>query len=88
MIDEAHEGVDTYRTDVAFDHIQRSFTLHLSGTPFKAIANDKFPEAAIFNWTYADEQKAKRTSGATPLQMITGGRKRILPLIRRGRTPP
>lgn len=59
VIDEAHEGVDTYKSDVAFDHIKRKFTLHLSGTPFKALANDKFPEAAIFNWTYADEQKAK-----------------------------
>ena len=60
IIDEAHEGVDTFKTDVAFDHIRRKFTLHLSGTPFKAIANEKFPEEAIFNWTYADEQKAKR----------------------------
>jgi superfamily II DNA or RNA helicase len=60
IIDEAHEGVDTLKTDVAFDHIKRKFTLHLSGTPFKAIANEKFPEDAIFNWTYADEQKAKR----------------------------
>ncbi len=60
VIDEAHEGVDTYRTDVAFDHINRKFTLHLSGTPFKAIANDKFPKGAIYNWTYADEQAAKR----------------------------
>ena len=59
IIDEAHEGVDTYKTDVAFDHIKRKFTLHLSGTPFKAIANEKFPEDAIFNWTYADEQQAK-----------------------------
>jgi len=60
VIDEAHEGVDTYKTDVAFDHIKRKYTLHLSGTPFKALANDKFPENAIFNWTYADEQSAKR----------------------------
>lgn len=60
VIDEAHEGVDTYKTDVAFDHIKRKFTLHLSGAPFKALANDKFPENAIYNWTYADEQRAKR----------------------------
>ena len=59
VIDEAHEGVDTYKTDIAFDRIKRKYTLHLSGTPFKALANDKFPENAIFNWTYADEQKAK-----------------------------
>ena len=60
IIDEAHEGVDTYRTDIAFDHIRRKWTLHLSGTPFKALANDKFPESAIYNWTYADEQQKKR----------------------------
>nr|WP_296266145.1 DEAD/DEAH box helicase family protein [uncultured Merdimonas sp.] len=59
VIDEAHEGVDTYKTDVAFDRIQRKFTLHLSGTPFKALANNKFADNAIYNWTYADEQKAK-----------------------------
>ena len=60
VIDEAHEGIDTYRTDAAFDRIRRNFTLHLSGTPFKALANDKFPADAIYNWTYADEQSAKR----------------------------
>lgn len=60
IIDEAHEGVDTYKTDTAFNHINRKHTLHLSGTPFKALANDKFPESAIYNWTYADEQKKKR----------------------------
>lgn len=60
VIDEAHEGVDTFKTDVAFDHLSRRFTLHLSGTPFKALANEKFAADAIFNWTYADEQKAKR----------------------------
>ena len=60
VIDEAHEGVDTFKTDVAFDRIKRCFTLHLSGTPFKAIANEKFAADAIYNWTYADEQQAKR----------------------------
>lgn len=60
IVDEAHEGVDTYKTDTAFNHIHRKYTLHLSGTPFKALANDKFPENAIYNWTYADEQKKKR----------------------------
>lgn len=59
VIDEAHEGIDTFKTDVAFDRIKRKFTLHLSGTPFKALANNKFPDNAIFNWTYADEQKKK-----------------------------
>ncbi len=60
VIDEAHEGIDTYKTDVAFDRIKRKFTLHLSGTPFKTLANNKFADNAIYNWTYADEQMAKR----------------------------
>lgn len=60
VIDEAHEGVDTSKTDVAFHQIKCNHTLHLSGTPFKALANDKFPTDAIYNWTYADEQRAKR----------------------------
>ncbi len=59
VIDEAHEGVDTFKTHCAFSKIERRFTLHLSGTPFKALANEKFPAEAIFNWTYADECKAK-----------------------------
>ena len=60
VVDEAHEGVDTEKTDVAFDNIQREFTLHLSGTPFKAIANNKFSANQIFNWSYTDEQEAKK----------------------------
>lgn len=60
IIDEAHEGVDTYKTDQAFNQITRANTLHLSGTPFKALANFKFEDDAIYNWTYADEQRAKR----------------------------
>ncbi len=60
IIDEAHEGVDTGRTDAAFDVIKRKHTLHLSGTPFKALANEKFPNEAIYNWTYLDEQKLKQ----------------------------
>ncbi len=59
IVDEAHEGVDTDRTDAAFDIIKRKYALYLSGTPFKALANAKFPQEAIYNWTYLDEQKAK-----------------------------
>lgn len=59
VIDEAHEGVDTRKTDKAFERIKRRFTLHLSGTPFKALADNKFASDQIFNWSYLDEQKAK-----------------------------
>lgn len=59
VIDEAHEGVDTTKTDVAFDQIKRKYTLHLSGTPFKALASGRFSDSEIFNWTYEDEQTAR-----------------------------
>lgn len=59
VIDEAHEGIDTTKTDVAFDQIKRKWTLHLSGTPFKALAAGKFEQDQIFNWTYEDEQTAR-----------------------------
>ncbi|MCX5650246.1 MAG: DEAD/DEAH box helicase family protein, partial [Planctomycetota bacterium] len=34
--------------------------LYLSGTPFRALATGEFIEEQIFNWTYTDEQRAKR----------------------------
>lgn len=57
VVDEAHEGVDTYKSDVAFDQIRRHHTLYLSGTPFKMLGDAKF-NGNIYNWTYADERKA------------------------------
>jgi type II restriction enzyme len=60
VIDEAHEGIDTTKTDVAFDQIKRKWTLHLSGTPFKALASGRFDHNQIFNWTYEDEQVARQ----------------------------
>ena len=59
VIDESHEGIDTFKTDIAFENINRDFTLHLSGTPFKAVASGKFSGEQIYNWTYADEQDVK-----------------------------
>lgn len=34
--------------------------LYLSGTPFRALASGEFIEDQIYNWTYSDEQRAKR----------------------------
>ena len=74
VIDEAHEGIDTKKTDIAFSQIKRDFTLHLSGTPFKALANNKFSESQIFNWSYVDEQEAKQnwdsTIGGNPYESL------------------
>ena len=48
VIDEAHEGIDTFKTDKAFNRLTRKWTLHLSGTPFKALASDKFTEEQVY----------------------------------------
>uniref|UniRef100_UPI0037363EF2 Eco57I restriction-modification methylase domain-containing protein n=1 Tax=Faucicola boevrei TaxID=346665 RepID=UPI0037363EF2 len=34
-------------------------SLHLSGTPFKALSDGKFAQDEIYNWSYVDEQSAK-----------------------------
>ncbi len=39
--------------------------LYLSGTPFKALATGEFIEEQIFNWTYTDEQRAKKAFART-----------------------
>lgn len=59
IIDESHEGVDTHRAFRVFEKINTTFTLHLSGTPFKALASNKFSSNQIYNWSYTDEQFAK-----------------------------
>ncbi len=56
-IDEACEGVDTFKTDVHLTTLLCMFTLHLSGTPL--LANEKRVDA-IFSTGPADEQKAKK----------------------------
>jgi len=35
--------------------------LYLSGTPFRALLQGEFLENEIYNWTYSDEQDAKKT---------------------------
>ena len=60
VIDEAHEGVDTFKTDSAFNRLNRKWTLNLSGTPFKALASDKFTQEQVYTWSYEDEQSAKQ----------------------------
>ena len=35
--------------------------LYLSGTPFRALASGEFVDDQIYNWSYADEQRAKES---------------------------
>jgi hypothetical protein len=52
------EGIEDFDEDVI--PITTDAYLYLSGTPFRAIASGEFIEEQIYNWTYSDEQRAKR----------------------------
>ncbi|MGN0845351.1 MAG: GIY-YIG nuclease family protein [Kiritimatiellia bacterium] len=55
--------------DETYIEIDAKYYLYLSGTPFRAINSGEFIEDQIFNWTYSDEQTAKRDwkgPGANP----------------------
>lgn len=60
---EAASGSDEKKADVEpykeFG-VKSKYQLHLSGTPFKAVARGDYNEDAVFEWTYAEEQKAKK----------------------------
>ncbi|MCX6720343.1 MAG: DEAD/DEAH box helicase family protein [Candidatus Staskawiczbacteria bacterium] len=70
IIDESHEATETENAYKLFKNLRTNFTLHLSGTPFKALTSKKFNIKQIFNWTYEDEQSAKEnwdpTDGENP----------------------
>ena len=53
------EDETQYYAEEAAKNINTRYKLFLSGTPFKALADNRFSKEAIFNWTYTDEQKAK-----------------------------
>jgi hypothetical protein len=47
-------------TEAEFLPITTKAYLYLSGTPFRALATGEFIEEQIYNWTYTDEQRAKK----------------------------
>ncbi len=58
QIDEVGEGLEYF--DESIMPIKTKHYLYLSGTPFRAISSGEFIEEQIYNWTYSDEQKAKK----------------------------
>lgn len=58
------EGIDYF--DEEMMPITTDAYLYLSGTPFRAITSGEFIEEQIFNWTYSDEQRAKKNWGKDP----------------------
>jgi hypothetical protein len=62
--DEGEVAAEVTKEEQAFDEsilpITTRHYLYLSGTPFRALASGEFIEEQIYNWTYSDEQRAKR----------------------------
>lgn len=62
--DEGEIAAEVSKEEQAFDEsilpIETKHYLYLSGTPFRALASGEFIEEQIYNWTYSDEQRAKR----------------------------
>ena len=63
-VTKEEQGFDESILPITTEHY-----LYLSGTPFRALASGEFIEEQIYNWTYSDEQRAKRDwkgPGANP----------------------
>ena len=71
--DTGEVSEEVTKVEAEFDEsilpINTDHYLYLSGTPFRALASGEFIEEQIYNWTYSDEQRAKRDwkgPGANP----------------------
>ncbi|MED9969336.1 MAG: GIY-YIG nuclease family protein [Ruminococcus sp.] len=62
--DSYEEDLSKYDAGNAYDEtwlpITTTYYLYLSGTPFRALKTGEFIEEQIYNWTYSDEQRAKK----------------------------
>ena len=64
-LEEVNEDLNVLsQREADFLPITTGAYLYLSGTPFKALATGEFIEEQIFNWTYTDEQRAKKDFAA------------------------
>jgi superfamily II DNA or RNA helicase len=60
IIDEMHYGSDTDTAIKTINSLNYSYIAYVSGTPLEALMSGRFTENEIFNWSYIDEQRAKR----------------------------
>ena len=60
IIDEAHYGTRSNKTEKILKVLEYNKKLELSGTPFKILNDNEYSNEEIYNWTYSDEQKKKK----------------------------
>lgn len=61
IIDEMHYGSDTPRAKLTMDLLNIQKKLYVSGTPLDAMISGQFEDNQIYNWTYGDEQRKRKT---------------------------
>ena len=61
IIDEMHYGSDTPRAKTTMDLLNIQKKLYVSGTPLDAMMSGRFNDDQIYNWTYGDEQRKRKT---------------------------
>lgn len=77
IFDEMHYGMDSIRAKEIKDKFICSYKeLHLSGTPFRALLNGDFDDSERYDWSYEDEQLAKKKN-----QLLGGNVYDILPKL-------
>jgi hypothetical protein len=59
VCDESHIAFDTENTKNALDNLRYNYMLHLSGTPFKALLDNRFGDDDKFTWSYINEQRVR-----------------------------
>ena len=58
---DLEEGfVEGIEAELAKQKLKVDNYLYLSGTPFRALTEGEFLEDQVYNWTYSDEQRAKK----------------------------
>jgi len=60
LVGDYDSSTSPMSSNTAIETLNAKHRLYLSGTPFRALAEGEFSEDQIFNWTYADEQRAKK----------------------------
>lgn len=74
VVDEEHYGTDTMLSSNLFDKINANFWIYLSGTAYNSILSNEFSKDQIFEWSYIDEQNAKKNwnlnDGSNPYAIL------------------
>lgn len=59
VFDEQHYATNTDKTKAFWEKLKASYWIELSGTPYKTLLSNRFPEESVCSFDYIDEQKIR-----------------------------